>query len=121
MTKQKLIDSLAGRDGLTRAEAGQVVGHFFQAIIEALTQGGRVEVRGFGSFTVRKYQAYKGRNPKTGAVVKVKSKKLPYFKVGKELKERVSPHLVPTPHPDRLTWSGRSGSGGDYLHFSGRK
>jgi integration host factor subunit beta len=89
MTKKELIDSLAGRDGLTQSEARQVVDHFFQAIIDALKRDGRVEIRGLGAFTARKYQAYKGRNPKTGAVVKVKSKKLPFFKVGKDLKERV--------------------------------
>lgn len=57
---------------------------------ETLVNGGNVEIRGFGSFTVREYKSYDGKNPKTGEVVKVKPKKLPFFKVGKELRESVN-------------------------------
>jgi integration host factor subunit beta len=56
---------------------------------DALAQGGRVEIRGLCSFFVKKYEGYTGRNPKTGEKVKIKPKKLPFFKVGKELKDRV--------------------------------
>ena len=66
-----------------------MVNTFFDSIKESLVNGDRVEVRGFGSFKVKEYKGYSGRNPKTGEVVEVKSKKLPVFKVGKELKELV--------------------------------
>jgi integration host factor subunit beta len=56
---------------------------------DSLAKGDRVEIRGFGSFKVKSYNSYQGRNPKTGEIIKVREKKLPYFKVGKEMKERV--------------------------------
>ena len=62
----------------------------FDGFTKTLKEGGRIEIRGFGSFTVRNYRAYTGRNPKTGKQVKVGTKKLPFFKVGKELKARVN-------------------------------
>ncbi len=90
MNKKELIDRLAREKGIFRTEAKKVVNLAFQSMTDALAQENRVEIRGLGAFRVKKYKAYKGRNPKTGAVIKVKSKKLPFFKVGKELKERVN-------------------------------
>lgn len=74
---------------LSRQEAENIVNVFFQSIEDSLGNGGRVEIRGFGSFTVNGYKSYVGRNPKTGERIRVPSKKLPFFKVGKELKEMV--------------------------------
>ena len=74
---------------LTTSEATAVVGLFFNEMTAALTKGDRVEIRGLCSFYVKKYKAYAGRNPKTGEPTKVKPKKLPFFKPGKELRERV--------------------------------
>jgi integration host factor subunit beta len=89
MNKQDLINHLAKENGLSKAEAQQIVTLVFQSMTGALAQGGRVEIRGFGSFTVKNYKAYKGRNPKTGEPTKVPRKKLPVFRVGRELKRRV--------------------------------
>jgi integration host factor subunit beta len=89
MNKIDLIQALKDSNNLTRSEAEKIVTLFFDKIAEALSQGERVEIRGLCSFFVKKYSAYTGRNPKTGEKVKVARKKLPFFKVGKELKERV--------------------------------
>jgi integration host factor subunit beta len=89
MNKIDLIQALKDSNNLTRSEAEKIVTLFFDKIAEALSQGERVEIRGLCSFFVKKYNAYTGRNPKTGEKVKVARKKLPFFKVGKELKERV--------------------------------
>ncbi len=89
MNKQELIDRLAKEQGLSKAEAKKVVDITFQNMTNTLSNGDRVEIRDLGSFAVKHYKAYEGRNPKTGEAVKVKRKKLPFFKVGKELKERV--------------------------------
>lgn len=90
MTKSELIDAIAGRGGLTKARAELVVNCVFDAMVQALQRGEGIEIRGFGSFTVRPYKPYNGRNPRTGAPVPVAAKKLPFFKVGKELKELVN-------------------------------
>jgi integration host factor subunit beta len=66
-----------------------VVNVVFDSMSDSLAKGDRVEIRGFGSFKVKSYNSYQGRNPKTGEIIQVKEKKLPYFKVGKEMKERV--------------------------------
>ena len=89
MNKLELINSLRNEAELTKSEAAAVVDMFFNEMANALTNGDRVEIRGLCSFYVKKYKAYAGRNPKTGKSVKVKPKKLPSFKCGKELKERV--------------------------------
>jgi len=89
MNKLELIDTLKAGAGLTQNEAATVVAFFFDEMSSALASGDRVEVRGLCSFYVKKYKAYTGRNPKTGEKVQIKSKKLPFFKCGKELKERV--------------------------------
>ncbi len=90
MKKSDLIVQLSEKEQLSVKEAFDIVNLVFDGFTDALREGGRVEIRGFGSFTVRDYSPYLGKNPKTGQRVQVGSKKLPYFKVGKELKERVN-------------------------------
>ena len=85
----ELIEALSNEAGFTRSNAKEVVRVFFDEISNALTNNDRVEIRGFGSFKVKDYNGYAGRNPKTGEPIKVKPKKLPFFKSGKKLKERV--------------------------------
>jgi integration host factor subunit beta len=89
MNKVDLIQALKDSNNLSRSEAEKIVTLFFDKIVEALVKGERVEIRGLCSFFVKKYRSYTGRNPKTGDKVKIKPKKLPFFKAGKELKERV--------------------------------
>jgi len=89
MNKVDLIQTLKDSNNLTRSEAETVVNLFFNQMAEALAKGDRVEIRGLCSFFVKEYGGYTGRNPKTGEKVKIKPKKLPFFKVGKELKDRV--------------------------------
>ena len=84
-----LIKELRNKADLTKSDAKKVVDLFFDEITSALANGDRVEIRGLCSFYVKHYKAYTGRNPKTGEQTRVKPKKLPFFKVGKELKERV--------------------------------
>ena len=98
MTKSELIDALAARSELTKARAELVVNCVFDAMTEALQRGEGIEIRGFGSFTVRPYKPDSGRNPRTGEPVEVPAKRLPFFKVGKELKDLVnkSRHLAIT-------------------------
>jgi len=89
MNKSELIEALSKKEGLTEKKAIEVINLLFKGFTEELQNGGRIEIRGFGSFVVRNYDAYTGRNPKTGKNIKVSPKRLPVFKVGKELKERV--------------------------------
>ena len=89
MTKSDLISALKKEHYLSRPEATFIVNLFFDEMSNALANGDRVEIRGLCSLYVKKYKAYTGVNPKTGKKVKIKSKKLPFFKPGKELKERV--------------------------------
>jgi integration host factor subunit beta len=89
MNRSDLINALKDKVELSRKDAGNVVDTFFDSLKETLSKGKRVEIRGFGSFSVKHYKPYTGRNPKTGAQIHVTSKKLPFFKVGKELKENV--------------------------------
>jgi len=89
MNKVQLIQALKDAADLTKPEAAAVVDIFFNGMAKELAEGGRVEIRGLCSFFVKEYRAYTGRNPKTGERVKIKPKKLPFFKAGKELKERV--------------------------------
>jgi integration host factor subunit beta len=90
MTKSDLITALSKKENLTEKEATKVINLVFDGFTDTLKNGGRIEIRGLGSFHVRNYDAYRGRNPKTGKVVQVKPKKLPFFKVGRELKKRVN-------------------------------
>jgi integration host factor subunit beta len=89
MNKLDLIQALKDSNHLSKSEAERIVTLFFDQMADALAQGERVEIRGLCSFFVKKYKGYTGRNPKTGELVKIAPKKLPFFKVGKELKERV--------------------------------
>jgi integration host factor subunit beta len=89
MNKLELIETLKTKAELTKNEATAVVNLFFNEMANALASGDRVEIRGLCSFYVKNYKSYTGRNPKTGQEVKIKPKKLPFFKCGKELKERV--------------------------------
>ena len=89
MVKSELIESLAERSDITLAKAEEIVDLFFDSVSETLCRGDRVEIRGFGAFTVREYKAYEGRNPKTGDKITVPPKCLPFWKTGQELKQRV--------------------------------
>lgn len=89
MNKSDLVETLAESKNLTYKKAQEVVNIIFDEMTEALISDDRIEIRGFGSFVVRNYEGRLGRNPKTGEVISVKPKKLPFFKVGKELRERV--------------------------------
>jgi integration host factor subunit beta len=89
MNKADLVNALKNQNGFTRQQAEKIVDIFFNTMADALAYGERVEIRGFGSIFVKNYKSYTGRNPKTGDPVKVKPKKLPFFRCGKELKERV--------------------------------
>ncbi len=89
MNKLELIDALKDECRLPRKEAATVIDLFFESMSEALARGDRVEIRGLCSFYVKEYESYKGRNPNNGESVQVASKKLPFFKCSKELKERV--------------------------------
>ncbi len=90
MTKSELIQKLAVECNLSINEAGLCVDIFVDQMKKALLEGNRIEVRGFGSFFMKEYAGYTGRNPKTGEKVQVKPKKLPFFRAGKELKEYVN-------------------------------
>ena len=99
MTKSELIEAVAGRTKMTKSSAEMVVNAVFETMAEALIAGKGIEIRGFGSFTVRNYRAYSGRNPRTGANVDVTPKRLPFFRVGKEMKQLVN-HETPTPEKE---------------------
>jgi integration host factor subunit beta len=90
MTKSDLIERLCAEQKLPKGKAELLVNTIFDCLEQALRRGERIEIRGFGSFEIREYKAYRGRNPKTGVPVSVREKRLPFFKVGKELKERVN-------------------------------
>lgn len=90
MNKSELVKMLAEQHNLSNDEAVLVVNSFFDSVRDALLEGERVEIRGFGSFKTKEYGGYKGRNPKTGESVEVASKRLPVFRAGKELKELVN-------------------------------
>jgi len=89
MNKQELIIKFAEKEGLSHADSRFVIDMFFDNMERSIIKGEGVEIRGFGSFRLKEYESYTGRNPKTGEKIKIQSKKLPVFKVGKELKERV--------------------------------
>ena len=90
MNKLELISALREKEDLSKSEASTVVDLFVDNMVDALARGDRVEIRGLCSFSVKKYKSYIGRNPKTGDKVAIKTKKLPFFKAGKELKLRVN-------------------------------
>ena len=90
MTKSDLIELVANKLHLPKGKAELIVNCIFESMEDSLKKGERIEIRGFGSFEIRNYKAYEGRNPRTGDPVGVQPKRLPFFKVGKELKERVN-------------------------------
>ncbi len=90
MNKSEMIEAMSQKLNLPQREAGSVINSILDSMTDALAKGDNIEIRGFGSFTVKEYETYYGRNPKTGEKIEVKPKKLPFFKVGKELKEIVN-------------------------------
>jgi len=86
MTKSGLMSALAAKEKLTEKQATDIINQIINHFVDSLKKGERIEIRGFGSFTVREYKAYGGRNPRTGKDVDVRPKKRPFFKVGKEMK-----------------------------------
>ena len=90
MTKADLITIIADKLKFPWTRAELLVDVVFGCLEQSMSRGEKIEIRGFGSFTVRQYRAYDGRNPRTGATVHVKPKRLAFFKVGKELRERVN-------------------------------
>ena len=96
MTKRDLIDEINKRfPHLSHRDAEVIVNSIFDAMVEALGQGDRIEIRGFGSFVVKHRRAREGRNPKSGEIVSVAAKRVPFFKVGKELRLRVDGKVSP--------------------------
>lgn len=89
MNKSELIKGIAQELGIPLQKASPIIDTMLKAMISSLVAGGSIEIRGFGSFGVKKYRSYEGRNPKTGEKIKVAPKKLPVFKVSKALKEQV--------------------------------
>ena len=89
MNKLELVQAVKDSNGYSKLEADSVVNLFFSEIATALARGERVEIRGFCSIYVKDYKSYTGRNPKTGERVKIAPKKLPFFKAGRELRERM--------------------------------
>lgn len=89
MNRSDLVQAIAEQANLPRKQAETLVNTVFDSMFDALVRDERIEIRGFGSFTTREYAGYTGRNPKTGDAVEVPPKRLPFFKVGKELRERV--------------------------------
>lgn len=89
MTKAELIDAVTASTQLTRKTVETIVNSIFDSMVDAMREGERIEIRGFGNFTMKEYRAYNGRNPKTGDTVPVPSKRMPFFKVGKDLRDRV--------------------------------
>ena len=108
MTKSELIDLIANRGELTKARAEQVVNCVFDAMTEALERGEGIEVRGFGSFSVRPYKPYSGRNPRTGASVKIKKTTVPKFKAGTKFRTVVAD---PKQLPKTAAAGARAGAG----------
>jgi integration host factor subunit beta len=96
MTKSDLVERVAELKSLPKGRAEAVVNMVFEALEQAMARDERIEVRGLGSFETRRYGAYKGRNPRTGDSVAVKPKRLPFFKVGKELKDLINAKLTRT-------------------------
>jgi len=90
MNKSDLVVALAKEENLTEKQSQAIIDLVFDGFTEALKEGGRVEIRGFGAFSVRNYEAYRGRNPKTGGPIDVLEKRSAFFRVGKELREKVN-------------------------------
>ena len=101
MTKADLVEEVVGVCNLSKKDAEAIVNTVFSSITEALENDDKIELRGFGSFRVRKRRSRQGRNPKTGDQVEVPEKRIPYFKPGKELKDLInSKENTPNPDPE---------------------
>ena len=90
MTKGQLIEKFTNRFGITKSESKRIVDAVFGSMTDALAKGDRIEIRGFATFKLKEYSPYTGRNPKSGELIEVSRKKLPYFKMCNELKSRVN-------------------------------
>lgn len=110
MTKSELAATLVEKRGLSLKVAELVVNTIFDSMAEAMKRGERIEIRGFGSFVVKNYESYEGRNPKTGAKIHVPPKRSPFFKVGKELREKVNGGIEETPGAPSAPADGAAGS-----------
>lgn len=127
MTKSELIEAVANKLKLPKGKAELIVNCVFESMEKALKSGERIEIRGFGSFEIRHYKAYKGRNPRTGDEVEVRPKRLPFFKVGKELKERVNdggeakPSAVASSEPAPQAEPGSTSSFTGFSHSEEKK
>jgi integration host factor subunit beta len=105
-TKTDLIGAVAVRMAVPTGRAEAPVSRVFECMTEALQRGEVIEIRGFGSFSVRSYRAYLGRNPRNGDPVEVKAKRLPFFKIGKDLRERINAPTTGPSHPSVLRRGG---------------
>lgn len=112
VTKSELIERISEQLKLPTGKAEQIVNCVFDSMVKALQEGEGIEIRGFGSFTVREYKAYEGRNPRTGETVHVAPKRLPFFKVGKDLRERVNKSAGQDDAPAAPATSDGMGGGG---------
>ena len=110
MTKSKLVEIIATKNRLPKKKTEHIMDCIFDSMEHSLRQGHRIEIRGFGSFEVRLYRAYKGRNPRTGSVVQVRPKRLPFFKVGKELRQRINDAILSSPSSRKRTLKSSSRS-----------
>ena len=90
MNRSDLAKQLSTKSNVTKKRANDVVNLVFDSLTDALMDDDRIEIRGFGSFMVREYDSYTGRNPRTGHNIEVSPKRMPFFKVGKDLKERIN-------------------------------
>ena len=106
MTKAELVEEVSRVSDLTKKHSEVIVDTVFKNIIDALHRGEKIELRGFGSFRLRRREPRKGRNPKTGEEVQIPAKRTPFFKVGKELKERVNASLQKAPQSAPISASG---------------
>ena len=112
VTKSELIERISEKLKLPHGKAEQIVNCVFDSMVKALQAGEGIEIRGFGSFRVRDYKSYEGRNPRTGETVHVGEKKLPFFKVGKDLRERVNNYKPVSSQPLNVPSGSNQGSGG---------
>lgn len=113
ITKSELIERISHKLKLPNGKAELIVNTVFDSMVDALQRGEGIEIRGFGSFTVRSYKSYEGRNPRTGEPVHVAPKKLPFFKVGKDLRERIN-RMDGDGSASSESSSGFGGGGGAY-------
>ena len=102
MTKAELVDQIAMQTGLTKRQSEEVLELFLTSIVETVQTGGKVELRGFGSFRCRSREPRLGRNPRTAEAVAVPGKRVPVFKAGKQLRERLNPELEAASEPARV-------------------